>query len=289
MIFEYALEPALLNNWKDMRFYKDSCGIGMGRLISEYPHKWERHVFDAIRLSSAGEVEKKRIKEALRNIIKYKMYRRTSAAWDDRVDWLSNALREHASKPFRAIVAEVDKARESGQLLCGEFLDETNTLWKCDHSVDIPRSAADMANVVKPILELASVIVFIDPHMDPHEGRYKRPTLEFLKIIANRTTGVPLRRLEYHVSDKWEENEFKRRLDTDLKPHKPAGISLSIFRWNEDSMHNRYILTDIGLVQFGNGLDEGRRPDRDKVTRLSEADQQLIWRQFTSGTPFHVI
>jgi hypothetical protein len=289
MIYEYALDPALLNNWKDVRFFKDSCGIGMGRLISEYPHKWERHVFEVIRLSTAGDVEKKRMKEALRNIMKYKTYRRTTTAWDDGMDWLSNALKVHGSKPFRAIVAGVDKSREGGQLLCAEFLDETNPLWQCDSSTDVFRTAAALAGIVKPMLELASVVIFIDPHMDPSAGRYRRPIVEFLKIIAGRTTGVPLQRLEFHVSDKWEPTEFKRRLDSDLKPLKSTTLPLSVIRWKEEKMHNRYILTNVGLLQFGNGLDEGHKPDRDKVTRLSEADQQSLLREYSGGTVFHVI
>ena len=26
MIFEYALDPTLLDNWKDIRYFKDQCG-----------------------------------------------------------------------------------------------------------------------------------------------------------------------------------------------------------------------------------------------------------------------
>ena len=68
MIYEYALDPALLDNWKDCRFFQQSFGPDKGRLIADYPRKWKRAVLEAIRKSGCGDVEKKRIKEALKHL-----------------------------------------------------------------------------------------------------------------------------------------------------------------------------------------------------------------------------
>ena len=37
MIYEFALEPKLLNNWKDYRYFVEKFGVQHGRLISSYP------------------------------------------------------------------------------------------------------------------------------------------------------------------------------------------------------------------------------------------------------------
>jgi hypothetical protein len=53
----------------------------------------------------------------------------------------------------------------------------------------------------------------------------------------------------------------------------PRGQNLLVRRWKNRSLgeklHNRYVLTDIGGVQFGVGLDEGDVGTTDDVTLLS--------------------
>ena len=50
-------------------------------------------------------------------------------------------------------------------------------------------------------------------------------------------------------------------------------MPLFVRRWKEreggEKLHNRYILTDIGGVQFGVGLDEGEPGTTDDIARLS--------------------
>jgi hypothetical protein len=36
----------------------------------------------------------------------------------------------------------------------------------------------------------------------------------------------------------------------------PAGLTLTVVRWNHDELHNRYILTDQGGIHIGEGLDQ---------------------------------
>lgn len=55
--------------------------------------------------------------------------------------------------------------------------------------------------------------------------------------------------------------------------------------WPKAKMHNRFILTDIGGVQFGHGLDARKegQPDRDQVHRLPENVWAEIWAQYSVG------
>ena len=294
MIFEYALEPTLLDNWKDIRYFKDQCGAEKGRLISEYPYKWVRAVFEAIRLSSSLPVEKHRMKEAVRNIVKYKLFRRQGILWEDRLPWLDNARAEHKRVNFRAIISKnCGGDDESNCILMGEHVNDSKFLWKCSQSVTIERDAVKMAIEVAPVLQLSTHIIFIDPHFDPYERRFRNPLLEFLGVLSKRRNGVPLQRLEYHVSDKWDEAEFRRRLDTYLKPHLPPGLTVAFCRWNEDDMHNRFILTNIGLLEFGTGLDEyvkgGPSPREDQLNRLSDTDHSKFWTKYSTGAVFYSV
>ena len=109
-------------------------------------------------------------------------------------------------------------------------------------------------------------------------------------MLASRSDGITIQRLEYHVSDMWGEDEFKRRLDEYLKPHMPSGLTLNFVRWNKADMHNRFILTSIGLVEFGIGLDEydgNQSPREDQLVRLSDCDRAIFWAKYSAGTIFH--
>jgi hypothetical protein len=63
MLHEYALEPALLDNWKDFRYFTEKFCVSRGRMIARYPKRWKRLVYES--LSNCGEIERKRIEEGL--------------------------------------------------------------------------------------------------------------------------------------------------------------------------------------------------------------------------------
>jgi hypothetical protein len=50
-------------------------------------------------------------------------------------------------------------------------------------------------------------------------------------------------------------------------------------------LHNRYILTDIGGVSFGVGLDDGIDGETDEVTVLEDMTYQFRWAQFAGPAP----
>lgn len=61
-------------------------------------------------------------------------------------------------------------------------------------------------------------------------------------------------------------------------------------------MHNRYVLTDIGGVQFSTGLDEGEEGTNDDVIRLSAESYEKRYQDYAGpgfsfdpdGEPFLV-
>lgn len=65
MIHEYALEPALLNNWRDFRYFTEKFGFSEGRLISRYPRRWKKMVIES--LSETG-LNRTKIVERLKKL-----------------------------------------------------------------------------------------------------------------------------------------------------------------------------------------------------------------------------
>ena len=102
MLFEYGVEPRVLSNWKDFRYLFEKFGISEGRLISRYARHWKKLVYEAV--SQASVLDRKRIEEGLTRIDE-KMKRR-HGEWDEKVEWLTNAIAEHSKKTISCNYSE---------------------------------------------------------------------------------------------------------------------------------------------------------------------------------------
>jgi hypothetical protein len=68
----------------------------------------------------------------------------------------------------------------------------------------------------------------------------------------------------------------------------PDGMKVCLHCWKERSgekqPHNRYILTEVGGVQFGNSVEMGATGDEDRLSILDEPSRVTLWDQYV-GTP----
>ena len=71
----------------------------------------------------------------------------------------------------------------------------------------------------------------------------------------------------------------------------PREVRIRIVCWSEraggEKLHNRYILTDIGGVQFGIGLDDsdGFPGQTDDLYLLDREQFAMRWAQYTQPNP----
>ena len=282
MFYEYALEPQLLNNWRDFRYFFENMGVSKGRLISRYPKHWKRLVYES--LTDCGDAEKKRIEEALIRADE-KLLRRNNE-WNGNEDWLTNAEAEHARRPFHAIIAR-SNPHANASVLVGDALNEHEPLWLLNTTCDVPRNARDMADSVATLLQASREIVFIDPHFAPEMSRYRRPLKAFLQAaLQNRT--INLECVEYHLKAKSEVGFFQAEC-AKLAYEWPAGIEIRFRRWQElpgsEKLHDRFILTERGGVQFSVGLDDGNEGETTNVHILSEELRRSTWNKYLSNSP----
>lgn len=280
MLHEFAVEPKSLACWNPLWLALEQFGIHHGRMISRFPKRWERMVWDL--LNQCPQKQRWMLEERLRRL-KRKMIA-TGREFDPAKDWLANAEGAHAILPFRAIIC-AENALAAAHVLTGEQLHEDNQLWKVARECCVPRQAVDMAKCVAPVLSLADEVLFVDPHFRP-EQRFTEPLAEFLTAAHCRKR--QLKRIEYHVAwvDWWSNfcNECERWL-----PHRiPVGLELRIVAWRErprgEKLHPRYILTNVGGVRFEVGLDSG---DSGQTCDVSLLDQDLYlkrWADFQLQT-----
>ena len=305
MIHEYALEPELVASWHDRirgRIFIDEFCPDRGRVVSRYPNKkrWVnllRSAFEETFDGTPGEREKARgrLEELRKKFMTSPAVKRQEPVWDENGDWLANAEKEHERKPFYAILARDNPRKDANVMLEAAVVDREDKRWYTPVKDDIRRTAEEMAKCVAPMLRCATRILFIDPYFRANEDRFRKPLAAFLRIVKSRASGVGV---ELHTADRdkapsWE--EFRKECEGKLPSILPTGVTLIVHRWRNrkggETLHPRYVLTDIGGVQFDKGLDEG-----EGTTPVSAGTYSKHWDDYAGpnfafeqdGEPFPV-
>lgn len=288
MIHAFALEPELVATWgnrSDYRYFIDKFGLGTTRIALEYPrtHKWKRRVLKAA--ESVGDMELQRV-TALVSILVERMAKFTPAQpLDGNLSWLEYAEQE----PVSPIIARTNP-RNNPNVILGSTLGETaESRWDLPQGMPVARSAHEMAKSVSSLLSRCSEVIFVDPHLGFENPRFRRPFQKFFKAIVEGRRNPVTRVIVITSAAKVNFTYFKSECDEWLPGIIPAGLTVSILRISDadapGKLHNRYILTDIGGVQFATGLDEGKAGETDDVTILSRDQFELRWAQYASEYP----
>jgi hypothetical protein len=286
MIFEYAIEPEVVATWGDRfnhRFFIREFGPGQGRLVSRYPKKWARKVWESFR--GGSDLERKRLEELLVRV-QETMVKRKDFVWKDGETWLGNALLEHARHPFRAVLAMNNPANRPEILVEDGLAVSPCQHWDTPHGVTVNRKAPDISDAVKRMLNCCRWVKFIDPYLVQGKRGHKESLLAFFKILgAERPVGPP-EAIEMHASGEGATTDY---LEDFYQKITPVGLEVTLYRWQErangQKLHNRYILTDLGGVSFQHGLDTGREGETDDIARLDLAQYVLRCKQYDPAAP----
>ena len=287
MIYEYALEPELVASLTDRhecRHFKQSFGLERGRLVSRCPKNWKRLVWDAI--NGADDVTRKRIEELLAGLSE-RMVRRSDINWDDApTSWLEKVEREHQRRPFHGILAQTNP-RDQAAVMTRADMDGDD--WEVSRGRSIPRNAHEMADAVAPLLRCSSEVIFVDPHFSPDKMRYRRPFECFLERMVHERPGQAPSRIEVHRNSLVTEEFFRGQCEARLPRCIPEGIPVRLRRLRQktdgERLHNRYILTDLGGISFGTGLDEGEEGETDDLSLMDRAQYARRWYQYGRDDP----
>jgi hypothetical protein len=289
MIFEYAVEPefvAASGNLKDYRFLVGAFGLGRPRMMAEFPalKNWRRQVLQAIR--EPGGLDASRV-TALISMLSDRVVQRPGYLYDGSKPWLVNAEGEDGRCPFHAILARANP-RNHSRVLIGDRASDDNPLWKAALGSPVRRNPRDMAIAVREMLAICTEAIFIDPHFGPENPRFRSPLREFVAAIASRNGRTVAPRIEVHTSVKSTRAFFEAECLKNIPQLIPAGWSIKFVRWTDipqgqNELHNRYILTDVGGVIFGVGLDQGK--GNDDINLMDRAQFLAHWDEYLGPQP----
>ena len=300
MIYEYAVDPSIFTNEDKALFILESFGRDKGRLVSEIKKDhWQKMVLENIRNSENRTIARHTLKEALKILVKNQKALYCRQQQIETVDWLTLTRKAHRAWPYRGILVEQYDGDDDHFLVRDIHL-HGKPNWAVPPSNTVDREAGIMVAAVSHLLENAREVMLIDRHFRLENSRgsfiskYKNVLICFLEFLANKKYGPSVNKLTYHLG----KNGIKEITDSVighleyqcnkyLKSDLPSGIKLEIAIWPWDELHDRFVLTEIGGIDFGIGLDEfaGSNEKTVLLKRISSADYTRLWSKFKQKQP----
>jgi hypothetical protein len=313
MIYEFALEPALVSQWhnrNDYNFFDEKFGIRFRRVISGYPKNWKKLVWQAFSESSAADNQNAQMRMTELIQLLWQNAVKRYSTFQEIPDWLERAEAEHEQRPFHAIVA-TENPRERNFIITAQGLVENgHDLWNIPPTYPIARTAEEIAGAISPLTRLCRHAILIDPYFDPRKHRFRQTLSAILNSCNDNIRGIENIQFELHTSiDRffrvWERgdnrdpstelrvyNNFVLECQNQLPELVPADIQLKVVVWKQkvggENLHNRYLLTNLFGVMFGTGSDEAGNPndqETDDIVLLEEGQYMIRIQQYTGNPP----
>jgi hypothetical protein len=279
MFHEYALDPRVISSWDRARFFLDAFGPWKGRFLAEYPRRWKKMVYDGL---TCLDVERQRVIERLSQFDPRVFSPRADSPYDGNHDWLVNAEAEHRRQPFHAIVASEPSAQP--HILNGATLDERHELWRVETGRLVSREPAVFTQMLRLLLLASRQLVLIDPYFRSDHDAKTRPLVAFCQATSKAV------QLQVHFADfplGYAACMFEA--ERHLPERLPIERKVTLHCWKQRAggprLHNRYLLTEVGGVKFGDGIEVGGTGQQDHLSILDEPSRATLWDQYVGPAP----
>lgn len=280
MLFEYAVEPDALARWNPLWQALDQFGIAQGRLISQFPKKWQSRVYEAT--ANCPPVERAKLEVRLRQL-KDKLIS-SRRAYDPAHNWRDNARAQMSAIPFQAVI-QADNPGNDEFILTETDLHSGTPRWNIATQQRVSRQPPDMAVCIAGLCSLSQELLFVDPHFSA-DRRFTEVLQEFIRVAHMH--GQAYRRIELHTGTRVPKVALEAGCNQWVVPRLPRGVSIRFCMWQErasgEKLHARYVLTERGGIRFDVGLDSGDPGQTTDVSILDDLLHSLRWADFQSGS-----
>jgi len=212
-------------------------------------------------------------------------------------DWCLESLASHQVESLTGIITSsslINSFQNDSAVASIEQLSAAPWWQNRSPSMRLCRNTSNYLVSLKLILGHANSFMFIDPHLDPSQRRYK----DFNQLLQSIQRTVCTPQIEIHrvcyvgsgparqiISNTDWEQAFRSSLPSSLFS---AKISVEIFIW--DDFHDRYLITDIVGISMPNGFDTSNNPrDITTWTRLGRKERDDIQREFDPSSNRHTL
>lgn len=232
-------------------------------------------------------------KLAQQNRLRVRAARLPSAPTND-VEWCREALQSHAAEPLQGIIA-TDRTCDqfAGERAVAPITRLSGAPWwqNRSSSIRLERTLAAYQQHLGLILACANSVMFIDPHLDPRQGRYQ----EFIDLLTRAGGRKPKPRLEVHrvcyfnTRDKRNQHDeagWRGVFSSWNDRLRQADLTVEVYIW--DDFHDRYVISDLVGISVPNGFDTTTAPNSTTTwARLGRKDRDDVQREFDPASGRH--
>ncbi|MCY3689649.1 MAG: hypothetical protein OXG90_11790 [Gammaproteobacteria bacterium] len=267
MDYEFAVEPeAIASSWENFRFVMSLFGYSEGRLISQFPNKWFREVYQ--RASELSEVELSRIEVGLRSAKDEYKVMKFSRPYNSDKNWVDNVIFEHQRNPFGGVIISNKVESTTSGVFSIEELEKN----KISVANQISANVDSIVGALHSLLRFGDQIEFVDPYLRIDRGKEDSSSRLLIKRCLETIKEFGrCSKIVIHYKDQKRMptiRHIKYRM-TGISDFVPDGTQLELYRWEEKAdcpieFHGRHLLTDKGGIFFDGGF--GRNEDNRKYT-----------------------
>ena len=286
----FAADPALCHDWRDLLLLLSKSGPEFGRYLVRFPNEWGAIIQRAGQES--GDVQAEKIKALLRRAkAELRLINEPSLKYDAHADWVDN-LRLALSEPSRLDFAVVEDNVDIPSHL--------KTSWSeyamfSASQEEIESSPVEIARVSEILCRMSHEIYIVDPYIDPVIKTHAPVLTELLGILL-RGKCSKLTVVTREDAQKRQNIEVTRSammaLLNNRRCSKKFTFNLDLYddsaTLQTDRLHDRFIFSIRGGIQFGRGFQVARKPGcaghhRQIVTPLSRGFLDKLVKHFHEG------
>lgn len=292
MFYEYAVDPEILADLDNCRVFFEAFEAKPGRLVSDVPKKWLWLALGEIKKiphEQCGPRKRSYLKERLKKFSKNSLIRtRTADAGISQRSWLKFAIEQNGEYPFSAILSLTEKSESAVVHDFGELFFSPPSCWECNGQSHIERKAPQIVNSMTPLLKVSKSVHLVDPYFSffhPSCDQSKPVLKELIAKLPLFNIGKGIKDICIHISNK--KIVTKEHLQEITQPWLRQGVTLKVSHWPQDQMHNRFVLTDVGGLQYGYGLSEHTQSNlkEDLVSVLTHKSYEKEFKKIISKEP----
>lgn len=299
MIYEFALDPALVATWHDRLeylYFEEKFGVQSRRITSTHPKNWKKQVWDSFGDggSPTGDIAKKRLEVVLSDILSVTIKR--ASTFPDVSDWLERAETENGERPFRAILSKSNPRSNDSVIESDVLYESGHDLWSIPDLETVRRTPSEIADAVKSTIQFCKKAIFIEPYFSSTDRTLGDTLIRLFDVLWNaRVPGNdPVVQFQVKLdinANVLEANQFIAGCESFLCSIVPNSKTIELIvkknKYGQQRFHNRYILTESIGIGMPSGLShaDSSRLETDDLYLLTKAQYQERWLQYVNGTP----
>ena len=257
MLKEYAVDPAIVGDFSNLRQIANLFDFSNPRRISRFPKRWERMVYEAA--APLGDMNAKRVEEKL------KQFKGSKSClcgfgrdYDSAKNWVDNALESNSAKPFSAIICESD----ANNCVKMDDLEDTHTLLAAQNSQQITKSLRNYKNLFNGIFVSVKNICIVDPYFSTYENKSKKLYAHWFKLLNDRPDAASVNLFIISSADRHGGPYSLGQESTLISQAQQVYANNQALKFNiraklvphNDDMHDRFIITDIAAFSISSSL-----------------------------------